>query len=423
MGCGSTKISQADGPTKKTSASAKNISKPTISLFFDPLTTFKMIQIGKIQAKVAMTSGESESQQAPIISSRLYSTDHFLTIIISQLKNFPLTEGKIYPKISYNLKEKMNAAVNIASNEDYHSFSTTGTDLSNPEIKIVLPLHDVKPKCLMLINLSIKEVKSLSNEEIKASFVFQIDPNLSRSPGKNESAVPFQGFEGFSLNGLSVPSLTVLRDQEEIKEPYIIEYGKSLSVRLNGMQGLKKTGEYVCPGCSLLALNDEGEEIFFQENLFPEDNEYHEEDLSDFTVKIGVGGDNFKPLRDFWLNVRVWDNKGDGQLGIKVRYQGAGKMKERANVYEVKQGSAQGEFEVKLKGETGLLKNKFVFIKTKKEFADIFSANLEKPVQVELEYDEEFKENKTNILEVSNSNDGIEKKIIAWRLVSVIAPH
>jgi len=72
MGCGSTKISQADGPTKKTSASAKNISKPTISLFFDPLTTFKMIQIGKIQAKVAMTSGESESQQAPIISSRLY---------------------------------------------------------------------------------------------------------------------------------------------------------------------------------------------------------------------------------------------------------------------------------------------------------------------------------------------------------------
>lgn len=412
MGCGSSRNSKAQPPSKKN-------GKITTSLLFDPLTTLSIINIGKLQAKIQLTSGETEAQQNPIYSSRLYSTDNFITIILSNLANFTEHTGKYYPKIAYTLKEKKEN-VSIVNNEDHSSLSTLGIDLSNQEIKVLIPLKDVKPKNWMSLNLSIIDGKANSNEEIKAIFLFLIIPERQRNSEKQETSVGCQGFEGFSINQLNVNSLTVLNgDEEELKEPYVVEAGKPLYVRMNGLQGLVKKGEFVTPGCSLLTLNHEGKEVFFKENLFPEDNEYHEEDLSEFKVSIDVGGEQFKPLEDYWLNVRIWDNRGIGQLGFKVKYQGSNKLKARAIVYEVKDGGNPGEATVKCKGETGLLKRMFIFIDTIKEKAEAFKQNLEKSVELLLEFEENHESKKQDILAVSKTNDGVEKKSISWKLLSV----
>jgi len=409
MGCGSSRNTKAQIPIKK---------KGAVTLSFDPLTTLRIIQIGNIQGTIILTSGESENEQYPIISSRLYSTDKFLTIIFTNLKNFAVTETKIFPKIAYSLQEKKENGAMIANNDDYHSFSSIGTDFSNPETKIVLPLHDLNPKTLMMLNVSVKDTKVSSSPEIKAVFMFNIDANLKRDASKPSIPIALQNCKGSSLNGLNVASLTVMKDEEELKEPYIVEYGKGLFLRLNDMHGFKKNGEFVAPGCSLLSLNDEGEEVFFKENLFPDDNEYHEEDLTEFRVKIEVGGEKFKPLRDYWLNVRIWDNKGDGQLGVNIKYQGSNKVKEKVKVYEIKEN--HGEFTVKCKGESGFLKGTIVFIQIRKEISNFFLQNAEKTVELDLEFDEGFMGKKKDILEISK--DGIERKPISWRLIAVTSP-
>ena len=248
--------------------------------------------------------------------------------------------------------------------------------------------------------------------------MFNIDTNLKRDTSNPSIPIALQNCQGSYLNGLTVASVTVMKDEEELQEPYIVEYGKGLFLRLNDMHGFKKNGEYVAPGCSLLSLNDEGEEVFFKENLFPDDNEYHEEDLTEFRVKIEVGGEHFKPLRDYWLNMRIWDNKGDGQLGIKIKYQGSNKVKERVKVYEIKEN--HGEFTAKCKGESGFLKGTIVFIQIRKEISDVFLQNAEKTVELDLEFDEGFMGKKKDILEISK--DGIERKPISWRLISVTSP-
>lgn len=408
MGCGSTKNVRVVRPIKKP------------LLLFDPLTTLKVIQFSSLQASISLASGQSEADQFPVISSRLYGTDKFLTIIINQLKNFPLTGGKIYPKIAYSLKDNTNPSQPISSSEDYHSFSTSGTDLSTHDIKIVLPLHDLKPKTPIFLHLSIKEAKLVPLEEIRSSFLFSIDPDIKRPPPEtNILKVPTPGIEGSSINGLVFDSVTVKKDDEEIKEPYIIEYGKSLFLCLNGIKGLTKTnGELVLPGCTMMILDEEGEEVLPQTSMIPDDNPIHEDEFTEFTLQIKIGGEKFRPLKDYWWNVRLWDTKGNGEFGTKIRYQGSNKLKERATVYEVKQNGE--EFEVKCKGETGLLRSNFVFIKTKKDIADMFSGNLEKSVELELQFEGDST-NKTNALELSSSNDGDGRKMIPWRLVSMMA--
>lgn len=419
MGCGSSHNNKAQQPLKKS-----NIPLPS-SLIFDPLTTLRVVKYGSVDVNIHLTSGETEADQFPVISSRLFANDKYLTFVLTNLKDFTLKEGRIFPKISYSLNEKIENGTVIAANEDYHSFSTTGTDLSTPEIKIVLPLHSVKPKSLMILNVSIKDTKNEANH-IRSEFMFLINPDQSRSAEQKDSVVECKGIQGSSMNQLNIESICVAKAEDdetqvEIQEPYILEYGRTLLLTLNELKGFNKNGDFVSPGCSLLAIDDEGNEIFFKPNLFPEDNEYHEDDLSEFRVKIDVGGANFRPLRDYWLNVRLWDRKGNGQLGIKIKYRGSNKSKERVKIFEVKENGA--DFTVKCKGESGFLSSKLIYINMKKEKASPFEQNLEKSVEIELEFDEKYQEKKQDILEISNSNDGIEKKPISWRLISLTAPN
>ena len=418
MGCGSTRNSNAQLPNKKS-------AHLPVTLNLDPLTTIKIIQRGSLLANIVITSGPTESEQFPIFSSRLYCSDKYLTITLSNLKKFLAVNSKIFPKIAYSLKEKQDASAVIASTDDYHNRSTEGTELSNPEIKIVLPIHGVKPKLLMDLNVSIQDGKSSNLDEIKANFQFIINPNLTRDSTKSQPlATPCQKCQGFSLNGLNVTSLSVLKErdsEEEMKEPYILEYDKNLNLKLNVIGYKKSAGELVAPGMCITALNDQGEEIFFKQNLFPEDNEYHIEEVTEITSTIKVGGNKFKPLKDYWAFVRFWDNKGDGEVGIKIKYQGSNKTKSRVTVFEVKE-ETPGEFIVKCKGEYGFLKgNFFIYVRTGKETADLFSKNLEKSVQIDLEFDEGYMEKKKDIIETSDDSTN-EKKRLFWRLVSVMPP-
>lgn len=420
MGCGSTRSAstKAQPPQKKPVSSA---SPPPVSLSFDPLTSTRIVLKGSLSAKLLLSSGDTETEQFPVSSSRLYATDRYFSIVISSFTNFSQSNAKIFPKISYSLQSKRENGEVIASNEDYHGFSQTGLETSTPEVRIVLPLHSVEPKKLFFLRVSIKDAKSADSLQEISLFSMFLLTKTQRPAALKENVEKFATIDAVSLNSLTLDSVCVFKEEDEVQAPYAVEYGRKLMILLNNLRGFQKTaGDLVSPGCSLLTVDEEGAEVFFKENLFPEDNEYHEEDLSEFRVKIEVGGANFRPLRDYWLNIRIWDERGPGQLGIKLKYQGSKRVKEIVKVFEVSEEKS-GEFCVKLKGDSGFLSSKFVFLRVSRENAEVFKNNLERLVEVELEWEEKFKEMQRDIVEMSNSNDGVERNKVSWRLVAITA--
>lgn len=402
MGCGSSINPKIGLPSKKDSH---------IKVF--PFTNLIQINHNLNFKEIALLSGEQENSLKYLKNAHVVK-NNVLVVSLQKLENFKIKAKNFFPLVNFSIQDVDKKIIH--SIKDYENFSKKGL-LEDQEIKLVISTSNLVNNCIYELLINIKDKLDESSNYLDFYFTFKVneEANLIEKDIISETK-KFQDLTCSIREKLQITNIE-LETHEILSPPYKVSYGSKLFIKCFGLKGFEKKENFVNIGCSVSIFNENGSSIFYKEDMFPPDNEYHEEDLSELKFYVNIGGDYFKPNKFFYFSVIIWDKFGSGSLCVQGKYLTEEKIAFKGKVYEIL--NENNEKTVRLRAENGFAEGKLVFVKLSKNFLEIFEKNLEKTVEVGCIYEENNPKMNENILNISA--DGIEKKQVFWKLISVTA--
>lgn len=398
MGCSSSIQSSPSVPSKK---------KPDFLL--QPFSNLRILSQKLSVDEVQILAG-SDANSLKLLTSPHIIFNHFLMFKLKKLGNFVLNGEKINPAISYIVKSLDPEKKFVHFEEKYEAVKEASVD-QDVDIKI----HNEKCDAgLYEITVKVRDKndKTMANL-LQLVYKFRVVnemvvSNIQETFEKKTSI--YNEINCHTFGEINVSNLELLINDQQINPPYEIKFGSQLFIHFSSLHGLKKKGHYISLGCSVSLFDDIGQEIYFKEDIFPSDAEYHEEDVSDLRFFVSIGGDNFKPESNYFFTVRIWDKLAPSILSLSGKYKSLDGFNFKARVLQINGGQAQ------LKGNEGCYYDrKILFIKGDKDNMNILEKNMDNVVDMKFAYDEGKKGE--NILHMTT--DGKDRKPTFWKLLEV----
>ena len=358
------------------------------------------LQIAKSKLKaekIYLTDDDSKV----LTSSSKISKNAGLFLWISSLKELTNVKGEYFPKISIYIYETDESITYKA--EDCLGIEKSGkSEIDLKEIKVKIPFTNLycytEYKCDILLKDNFEE-----NKKIHISFRFKLSDNNSNEIFEIKNQI-YGNISVNSINDLFLKNVYLLEnekivDQLDKNKIASIDFNSKIVLKIEGIDGLVENSlKKYSIGFSTLLFDEEGNELFYKNDLFPAENcEYTLDELSDFTPFIYLVKKNFKPDQNYTWICKLWDKNGEGEIGFKTKFFVNANIKIEFKILEINKDS--NKFIVKLRGREGYFEGiDFKCCITNSKLEKKFRNNLEKFAFLELRINYENSPELINVL-------------------------